>query len=133
MRSPFDPDGAFLFSKPGSPPHVEPDGFAWRLDPGNELVLNVHLHPIGKAEEVRPSIALYFTDKPQTRFPLLVQLENDDALKHPARRPRLSRSLTISPCRWTRISWLPDLIPTRTIWASCSRLMRRCRAARANG
>jgi mono/diheme cytochrome c family protein len=84
MRSPFDPDGDFLFWKPGAAPHVEPDGFAWRLDPGNELVLNVHLHPIGKAEEVRPSIALYFTDKPQTRFPLLVQLENDDALNIPA-------------------------------------------------
>jgi hypothetical protein len=83
MRSPFDPDGGFLFWKPGAAPHVEPDGFAWRLDPGNELVLNVHLHPIGKAEEVRPSIALYFTDKPQTRFPLLVQLENDNALNIP--------------------------------------------------
>jgi hypothetical protein len=83
MRNPFDPDGDFLFWKPGAAPHVEPDGFAWRLDPGNELVLNVHLHPIGKAEEVRPSIALYFTDKPQTRFPLLVQLENDNALNIP--------------------------------------------------
>jgi hypothetical protein len=83
MRSPFDPDGDFLFWKPGAAPHVEPDGFAWRLDPGNELVLNVHLHPIGTAEEVRPSIALYFTDKPQTRFPLLVQLENDNALNIP--------------------------------------------------
>ncbi|MGA3237898.1 MAG: tetratricopeptide repeat protein [Bryobacteraceae bacterium] len=87
MRSPFDPDGDFLFWKPGAAPHVEPDGFAWRLDPGNELVLNVHLHPIGKAEEVRPAITLYFTDKftdkPQMRFPLLVQLENDDALNIP--------------------------------------------------
>jgi hypothetical protein len=83
MRSPFDPDGDFMFWKPGAAPHVEPDGLAWRLDPGNDLVLNVHLHPIGKAEEVRPSIALYFTDKPQTRFPLLVQLENDNALNIP--------------------------------------------------
>ncbi len=83
MRSPFDPDGDFLFWKPGAAPHVEPDGFAWRLDPGNDLVLNIHLHPIGKAEEVRPLIALYFTDKPQTRFPLLVQLENDNALNIP--------------------------------------------------
>ncbi len=84
MRSPFDPDGNFLFWKPGSPPHVEPDGFAWRLDPGNELVLNVHMHPSGKVEEVRPSLALYFTDHPPTHFPLLVQLENDSALNIPA-------------------------------------------------
>ena len=84
MRSPFDPDGNFLFWKPGSPPHTEPDGFAWRLDPGNELVLNVHMHPFGKPEEVSPKVTLYFTEKPQTRFPLLVQLENDAALDIPA-------------------------------------------------
>jgi hypothetical protein len=84
MRSPFDPDGNFLFWKPGAAPHVEPDGFAWRLDPGNELVLNVHMHPTGKPEEVRPSVALYFTDSPPSRFPLLVQLENDNALDIPA-------------------------------------------------
>jgi tetratricopeptide (TPR) repeat protein len=84
MRSPFDPDGNFLFWKPGSAPHVEPDGFAWRLDPGNELILNVHMHPSGRPEEVRPSVALYFTDVAQSRFPLLVQLENDNALDIPA-------------------------------------------------
>ena len=84
FRSPFDPDGNFLFWKPGRAPHGEPDGLAWRLDPGNQLVLNTHVHPSGKPEELRPSIGLYFTDKPQTRFPLLVQLENDDALDIPA-------------------------------------------------
>jgi hypothetical protein len=83
-RSPFDSDGNFLFWKPGGTPHIEPDGFAWRLDPGNELVLNMHLQPSGKPEQVRPSIGLYFTDKPQTKFPLLVQLENDEALDIPA-------------------------------------------------
>jgi hypothetical protein len=83
-RSPFDPDGNFLFWKPGAAPHIEPDGFAWRLDPGNELVLNMHLQPSGKKEEVRPSIGLYFTDQPRTKFPLLVQLENDQALDIPA-------------------------------------------------
>jgi tetratricopeptide (TPR) repeat protein len=83
-RSPFDPDGNFLFWKPGGAPHVEPDGFAWRLDPGNELVLNMHLQPSGKREQLRPSIGLYFTDHPQTKFPLLVQLEDDRALDLPA-------------------------------------------------
>jgi hypothetical protein len=86
-RSPFDPDGHFLFWKPGNTPHVEPNGFAWRLDPGNQLVLNMHLQPSGKHEQVRPSIGLYFTDQPQTKFPLLVQLENDQALDIPAGTP----------------------------------------------
>ncbi|HUA22268.1 MAG TPA: tetratricopeptide repeat protein [Bryobacteraceae bacterium] len=83
-RSPFDPDGNFLFWKPGSAPHIEPDGFAWRLDPGNDLVLNLHLQPTGKPEHVRPSLGLYFTDKPQTKFPILLQLEDDQDLDIPA-------------------------------------------------
>src|SRR5262249_8211900 len=74
MRSPFDPDGHLLFWKPGGTPHIEPDGLAWRLNPGNDLVLNMHLQPSGKEEEVRPSIGLYFTDQPQKKFPLLVEL-----------------------------------------------------------
>lgn len=84
MRSPFDPPGHFLFWKPGSAPHQEPPGFVWRLDPGDELILNVHLHPSGKPEEIRPVIGLYFTDEPPARFPLLVQLENNRALDIPA-------------------------------------------------
>ena len=84
-RSVFDPDdGHFLFWKPGGAPYVEPDGLAWRLAPGDDLVLNTHLRPSGKPEQVRPVIGLYFTDKPQTRFPMLVQLEHDGALNIPA-------------------------------------------------
>jgi Tfp pilus assembly protein PilF len=63
---------------------VEPDGFALRLDPSTDLVLNMHLQPSGKPEEVRPSIGLYFTDRPETKFPLVIELENDNALDIPA-------------------------------------------------
>ena len=79
----FDPDGHFLFWKPGGIPAVEPDGMAWRLDPGNDLVLNVHMHPSGKPELVQPSIGLYFTAMPQTKYPMLIQLEHDAALRIP--------------------------------------------------
>lgn len=79
----FDPDGFFLSWKPGSAPVVEPDGMAWRADPGMDLVLNVHLRPSGKREIVSPEIGLYFTDKPQTRFPMLLELEHDGALDIP--------------------------------------------------
>ena len=87
-RSTFEPDdGRFLFWKPGAPPYVEPDGLAWRLDPGNDLVLNAHLLPSGKLEQVQPVVGLYFTSKPQDKFPMLVQLEHDGALKIPAGSP----------------------------------------------
>ncbi|HXP83932.1 MAG TPA: tetratricopeptide repeat protein [Bryobacteraceae bacterium] len=84
-RSIFDPDdGHFLYWKPGGAPYVEPDGLAWRLDPGNAIVLNTHLRPSGKPEQIRPVIGLYFTDKPQTKSPMLVQLEHDGSLDIPA-------------------------------------------------
>lgn len=79
----FDPDGHFLSWKPGTEPVVEPEGMAWRADPGMDLILNVHLKPSGKEETVSPMIGLYFTDKPQSKYPMLVQLERDNALDIP--------------------------------------------------
>ena len=47
-RSVFEPDdGHFLYWKPGGIPYSEPPGFSWRLDPGNDLVLNAHMIPSG--------------------------------------------------------------------------------------
>ncbi len=79
----FDPDSHFLFWKPGTVPYVEPDGMALRLDPGTDLVLNTHLQPSGKAELIQPSIGIYFTDKPATQHPMLLQLECDSQLDIP--------------------------------------------------
>jgi tetratricopeptide (TPR) repeat protein/mono/diheme cytochrome c family protein len=79
----FDPDSHFLFWKPGGKPWVEPAGMAWRLDPGNNLILNVHFKPTGKTELVQPSVGLYFTSEPQTKFPILIQLEHDGTLNIP--------------------------------------------------
>jgi Flp pilus assembly protein TadD/mono/diheme cytochrome c family protein len=79
----FDPDSHFLFWKPGTAPYTEPDGMALRLDAGTDLVLNIHLQPSGKAEWIQPSLGLYFTEQPTTRFPMLLHLENDRKLDIP--------------------------------------------------
>ena len=80
----FDPDSHFLFWKPDTPAVVEPPGMPWRIDPGNDLILNTHLKPTGRVETVEPRIGLYFTDTPPTRAPMLLQLEHDAALNIPA-------------------------------------------------
>ncbi len=83
-HSVFDFDSHFLFWKPGSAPWVEPDGFSWELDPGTDLILNAHIMTMGMPMQVKPSIGLYFTDKPATKFPLLIELERDEKLDIPA-------------------------------------------------
>jgi tetratricopeptide (TPR) repeat protein len=79
----FDPDSHFLFWKPGSPPYVEPDGMALRLDKNTDLVLNTHFQSSGKSELIQPTLGLYFTDKPATMHPMLLQLDNDRKLDIP--------------------------------------------------
>jgi len=80
----FDPDSHFLFWKPGTVVTNEPEGMALRLDKGTDLVLNTHLQPSGKAEPIQPSVGVYFTDKPATVHPMLLQMHNDAALDIPA-------------------------------------------------
>ena len=80
----FDPDSNFLFWKPDTPVLVEPEGMPWRLDPGNDLILNMHLKPSGKPEVAAAQIGLYFTDQPPSKQPMLLQLEHDSALDIPA-------------------------------------------------
>ena len=72
------------------------------------------MRPSGKPEQIRPSIGLYFTDKPQTKFPMLLQLEHDGAINIPP-GVRDFRSPTISPAAWTWTFW--PSIRTRIIWA----------------
>jgi Flp pilus assembly protein TadD len=80
----FDPDSHFLFWKPDSPALVEPEGMPWRLDPGNDLILNIHMKPSGKLEAVTAQLGLYFTDAPPIHQPMLLQLDADDKLDIPA-------------------------------------------------
>jgi Tfp pilus assembly protein PilF/mono/diheme cytochrome c family protein len=79
----FDPDSHFLFWKPGTVPYTEPEGMALRLDKGTDFVLNVHMQPSGKPETIQPTIGIYFTDLPATKFPMLLQLQHDSKLDIP--------------------------------------------------
>lgn len=83
----FDPDSHFLFWKPGSVPKFQPEDMALRISKGTDLLLNMHLQPSGKPESIQPSVGLYFTDKPAKRYPMLLEMESDAALKIPAGDP----------------------------------------------
>ncbi len=79
----FDPDSHFLFWKPDTPALIEPEGMPWRLDPGNDLILNIHLKPSGKPETIDAEVGLYFTPDPPSKQPMLLEMDRDDALDIP--------------------------------------------------
>ena len=68
------PDGHFLGWTPGQITPLAPPGLAWRLEANSDLVVQLHLRPTGKAERIRPSIALYFTADAPRRTPTMVRL-----------------------------------------------------------
>jgi mono/diheme cytochrome c family protein len=41
-----------------------PDGLAYRVPKGSDLILSTHFHPSGKSEDEASTVALYFTDTP---------------------------------------------------------------------
>ena len=54
----------FASWQPGKTPRFYPSDLAWALEPETDLVLQLHLQPIGKVETIAPEVAFYFTDQP---------------------------------------------------------------------
>ena len=69
-----DPAGHWLGWTPGKQPTMLPAGIAWQLDPGTDLVIELHMLPSGKQETVQISMGLYFNDSPPTRIPQVIRL-----------------------------------------------------------
>ena len=73
-RSAEYPDGHFLGWTPGQvAPLVAPE-LAWTLEPGSDLVVQLHMQPSGAVEQVRPVIGLYFSRTPPARTPSILRL-----------------------------------------------------------
>jgi Flp pilus assembly protein TadD len=73
-RSATYPEGHFLGWTPGQVAPLLPKDLSWRLDPHTDLVIEVHMQPSGRPENVQPSIGLYFSDTPPTRAPAMLRL-----------------------------------------------------------
>jgi Tfp pilus assembly protein PilF len=71
------PEGQLLGWTPGQAPHASPEGMAWRIDPGSDLVAQLHLQPTGRSEPVRVSVGFYFTEKPPLRTPIGLRLGSE--------------------------------------------------------
>ena len=54
-------------------PLVQPE-LAWTLEPGSDLVVQLHMQPSGAVEEVLPEIGFYFSDREPARTPTILRL-----------------------------------------------------------
>jgi Flp pilus assembly protein TadD len=68
------PDGHFLGWTPGQVAPPLPKDLAWRLDGPTDLIVEIHMQPSGKPEQVQPSVGLYFTDDAPARTPVMLRL-----------------------------------------------------------
>jgi tetratricopeptide (TPR) repeat protein/mono/diheme cytochrome c family protein len=72
------PDGHFLGWTPGQATPLASNDLAWRLEAGSDLVVQLHLQPTGKPEQLRPSIGLYLTSEAPARKPTIIRLGRQD-------------------------------------------------------
>jgi len=72
------PDGMLLGWTPGKVALDPPEGMAWRLERGTDLVLQLHMISSGKPESIQPSVGLYFADEPPTLHPFAFVLGSRD-------------------------------------------------------
>lgn len=70
-QSPF---GHFVGWTPGNMPKLGAAEMAWTLEPGTDLVLQLHMMPSEKQQQVGASVALYFSDVAPTQTPILLKL-----------------------------------------------------------
>jgi len=68
------PDGQFLGWAPGKMTRRLPEEISWRLDPGTDMIVQLHLQPTGKPEAVRSKIGLYFAEGRATRTAVMLRL-----------------------------------------------------------
>jgi len=71
------PPGYLLGWTPGQQPRPSPEGMPWRLEPGSDLVVQLHLQPTGKPEPIQVSVGFFFTDTPPVETPLGLRMGSE--------------------------------------------------------
>ncbi len=91
------PDGHFLGWTPGKSVQRAAAGTAWRLLPGCDFVLQLHVVPTGKAETVQAEIGLWFTDVATTTTFVGIAMFDDRIDIAPGERDHVQRDHLVLP------------------------------------
>ncbi len=71
----FPPSGSFGGWAPGLTARFLPEGAAFELKPGEDLVIEVHYHPTGKIEKDLTKVGLYFAKNDPSELPKTKNIE----------------------------------------------------------
>lgn len=91
------PDGHFLAWTPGQLRPLADDGLAWRLEPGSDLVVQLHLVRSGRPESVQVTTGIFFTDVAPTRVPSMIRLSREDLDIPPGQRDYVTEDRYVLP------------------------------------
>ncbi len=82
------PEGQILSWTPGKTPRSGGD-LAWKLDPGTDLILQLHMVPTGAPETIRPQVGFRFADSPPARQAVVYVLRSNQIDIPPGKRDYL--------------------------------------------
>ncbi|MDX1494938.1 MAG: hypothetical protein R3253_12795 [Longimicrobiales bacterium] len=76
LSNAMNPPGHFVGWTPGKT-RLEPlPGMAWPLEPGTDLVVQLHLRATGEPEEVAAEVDFHFADEPPSRHPAVLVISS---------------------------------------------------------
>jgi len=60
------PGGHIIGWTPGQRPFETYPGTSWKIEPGTDVIVQLHMLPTGKEEQINPQVGLFFTNEPPT-------------------------------------------------------------------
>lgn len=105
----FAPSGSLGGWAPGLQPRFSPDGTAFELKPGTNIVLQVHYHKSGKPEEDQTELAVYFAQEPPRRALRLAWIANPLFRIPPGEKDHLVTTRFPVPADFTAYAAMPHM------------------------
>jgi tetratricopeptide (TPR) repeat protein/mono/diheme cytochrome c family protein len=101
------PNSHFTSWQPGAKARQNPPGMPWALEPSTDLVVQMHLQPLGRPDPMQAEIGFYFTDQAPTNQPVKVALINFDIDLAPGITNLVIRDTFVLPAPAQLLALLP--------------------------
>lgn len=91
------PGGQILGWTPGAIAHRAPSGKGWTMEPGTDLIVQLHLVPSGKPEPIQPSVGIWFTEVPPEKKLMVLRMRAEEIDIPPGTRDYVAQNSITLP------------------------------------